>query len=99
MEAYTLYNLLGSRKADQIDSKYWTKLYSNDVLPGRSVDSMKQFWKNYCNVTFEDFLIESFHIKRDYALSHSQVPEDIAFSFKQKFAHAIEDWEYRLSIG
>jgi hypothetical protein len=70
MEAFTLYHLLGAKKFHAVDPKLWVKLYSNEVLPSRSIDSMKSFWKNYCNVTFEDFLIESIHINRDYTLTH-----------------------------
>jgi hypothetical protein len=99
MEAYTLYQICGSKTLKQLDSSFWQRLFTNNVLPGRSIDSMKSFWKHYSSVTFEHFLIESLHIKRDYCLTHTAMPKEIELEFRKKFAHLIEDWEYKLEHG
>lgn len=60
LEGIRMYETMQAQKWNKVKTEIWNKLQSNDLLPGRTIDSMKNFWKRYSEVTLEDFLIESF---------------------------------------
>ena len=95
-----MYSVLGSQKWNQVGHGFWNRVMTNEVLPGRSIDSMKSFWKQYSETRLEDFLIESFETGRDYCLSHKKVPDpSIEQSFRNNFAQDFIDWEERRAAG
>ena len=100
IEGIVLYGVLGSQKWNKVKPEYWNKIMTNEVLPGRSIDSMKHFWKQYSETRLEDFLIESFQTNRDYCLSHKKVPDpSIEQSFRNNFAQDFLDWEEKRAAG
>lgn len=79
---------------------FWTKLYQNNKFPGRSIDQLKGFWKQWSELRLEDFLIDSFMTGRDYCLSHKKLPDPtIEAQFRESFAHDITEWEDRRANG
>ena len=100
LEGIRLYEAMVAQKWNKVKTEIWNKLHSNDILPGRTIDSMKNFWKRYSEVTLEDFLIESFQTGRDYCITYKKVPDpSIEQSFRDRFANDFENWEERRAAG
>lgn len=64
---------------------FWSKVENQNILPERSADSMKAFWKKYQDKRLEDFLIESVFQETDFCLSFKEIPNpDFLAIFKAK---------------
>jgi len=70
------------------------------LLPSRTIESLKSFWKHWSEYRLEDFLIESFITGRDYCLTYKKVPDTrIEADFRDRYAHDITEWEDRRANG
>ncbi len=65
---------------------FWTKVFNQGILPERTAESMKNFWKKNLSKTLEEFLIECIHEGIDFCLSFKDVPNpDFEPRFRQKY--------------
>jgi hypothetical protein len=59
---------------------------SQKVLPERTADSMKSFYKRTLSRTLEQFLIECIHEGTDFCLSFKEIPNpDFERRFRQQY--------------
>lgn len=61
----------------------------HQYLPERSVDSMRNFWKEYSQKPLEQYLVEAIFYKWDYCLSFKEIPNE-EFEAKHRKQFAIE---------
>ncbi len=100
IEGIVMYNKLGSQKLNKLQPQFWKSLYENEILPGRSIDAMRNFWKDYSDVPLEEFLIEAFKTGKDYCLTYKKVPDPlIEDNFMQINAFRVQEWEARRANG
>lgn len=75
MEGFKLYELITNQKNFSANSsQFWNKLATQGLLPERTADSMKNFWKRNTNKTLEEYLIECIHENTDFCLSFKEIP-------------------------
>ena len=87
MEGVKLYSIMGPKKTGKIEKDMWKSIERKQIIPERSADSLKAFWKKHSPMTLEDYLIECIFFKTDFCLSYKQIPnEDFVERFKEKFA-------------
>ena len=89
IEGIKLYEMLNQHKNLQINnSQFWLKAQQQGILPERTADSMKNFWKkNFEYKTLEEYLIECLHEGTDFCLSFKQIPnQQFVDRFKQQYA-------------
>ena len=53
VEGMKLYKILGAQKFDKVDQNTYKGIERQGYLPERSIDSMKNFWKEYSSKTLE----------------------------------------------
>ena len=87
IEGIKLYEIITNQKNLQENSnQFWAKVFNQGILPERTADSMKNFWKKNLSKTLEEFLIECIHEGTDFCLSFKEVPNpDFETRFRQKF--------------
>lgn len=67
---------------------FWNKIVGLFLLPERSADSMKAFWKKNQHKILEEYLIESIHEGIDYCLGFKEIPSpEFLKRFKAKYAN------------
>ena len=74
VEGMKLYKVLGARKFNVVSNDWWKSIERQQFLPERSIDSMKNFWKEYSAKTLEQYLLEAIFYKWDYCLSFKEIP-------------------------
>ena len=89
IEGIKLYEMITNHKNLQINNtQFWLKAQKQAILPERSADSMKNFWKKNEYKTLEEFLIECIHEGTDFCLSFKQIPNpQFVRRFKQQYAN------------
>ncbi len=61
-------------------------MYNQGILPERTADSMKNFYKKNLSKTLEEFLIDCIHEGNDFCLSFKEIPNpDFEPRFRQKY--------------
>ena len=87
IEGIKLYEIITNQKNLQTNSgQFWTKVAGQNILPDRSADSMKNFWKKNLSKTLEEFLIDCIHEGTDYCLSFKEIPNpDFIKRFRQQY--------------
>lgn len=87
IEGIKLYEIITNQKNIQENSnQFWSKVHNQGILPERTADSMKNFWKKNLSKTLEEFLIECIHEATDFCLSFKEVPNpDFEPRFRQKY--------------
>ena len=94
IEGMTLYKVLGANKFNKVGQDTWNGIVRQGYLPERSVDSMKNFWKEYSTKTLEQYLVESIFNKWDYCLSFKEIPnEEFEAKHRQQFAFEFQQLE------
>ena len=85
IEGIKLYEIITNQKNLQANSsQLWQKVYNQGILPERTADSMKNFWKRNLSKTLEEFLIECVHEGTDFCLSFKDIPNpDFQPRFRQ----------------
>ena len=87
IEGMRLYKTLGAQKFGKIGNEIYAGIVRQGLLPERSIDQMKNFWKEYSSKTLEQYLIEAIHFKWDYCLSFKEIPnEEFETKHRQQFA-------------
>ncbi len=67
-------------------AQFFQRVFQQGVLPERSVDSMKNFYKRNLTKTLEEFLIECVHEGTDFCLSFKEIPNpDFEKRFRQQY--------------
>lgn len=89
IEGMKLYETMTNHKNLNINQKqFWLKVQSQDILPERSADWLKNFWTKNQYKTLEEFLIECVHEKIDFCLSFKEIPNpDFEPRFRTQFAN------------
>jgi hypothetical protein len=92
IEGIKLYDIITNQKNLQaIQSQFWSKVVSQMILPERSADSMKNFWKKNANKTLEEFLIECIHEGTDFCFSFKEIPNpEFVKRFRSQFEKEFE---------
>lgn len=49
-------------------------MHQQGILPERTAESMKNFWKKQLSKTLEEFLIECIHENTDFCFSYQEIP-------------------------
>lgn len=76
VEGMKLYKTLGAQKFDKISAETYKGLERQGYLPERSIETMKNFWKEYSSKTLEQYLLEAIFYKWDYCLSFKEIPNE-----------------------
>lgn len=85
-EGMKLYQVLGAQKFSKISHDTYAGIVSQNLLPERSIDQMKNFWKEYSVKTLEQYLVEAIFYGWDYCLSFKEIPnEDFEAKHRQQF--------------
>ena len=92
IEGIKLYELITNQKNIQANSnQFWNKVATQIILPERTADSMKNFWKRNTSKTLEEFLIECIHENTDFCLSFKEIPNpDFVPRFRQQYEKEFE---------
>ena len=84
MEGIKLYQVMGAKKNHKVGIDMWKAIASQKIIPERSADSLKAFWKKYSQRQLEEYLVESIFFKTDFCLSFKEFPnEDFVDRFKE----------------
>lgn len=87
VEGMKLYKILGAGKFDKVSIETYKGIERQGYLPERSVESMRNFWKEYHSKTLEQYLVEAIFYKWDYCLSFKEIPNDeFEEKHRQQFA-------------
>ena len=87
VEGMKLYKTLGAQKFEKVNAETYKGLERQGYLPERSIDTMKNFWKEYSLKQLEIYLVEAIFYKWDYCLSFKEIPnEEFEFKHRQQFA-------------
>ena len=76
MEGIWVYKTLGAKKSGKIDNSLWKIIENQRLIPERSADSLKTFWKKHSSMTMENYLVECLFFKTDFCLSFKNIPND-----------------------
>ena len=92
MEGIKLYELITNQKSIQTStSTFWAKVQNQGILPERTADSMRNFWKKNSSKTLEEFLIECIHESTDFCLSFREIPNaEFVPRFRQQYEKEFE---------
>jgi hypothetical protein len=92
MEGIKLYELITNQKSIQTNtSTFWAKVQNQGILPERTADSMRNFWKKNTSKTLEEFLIECIHESTDFCLSFREIPNaEFVPRFRQQYEKEFE---------
>ena len=94
VEGMKLYKTLGAQKFEKISAETYKGLERQGYLPERSIDTMKNFWKEYSSKTLEQYLLEAIYYKWDYCLSFKEIPnEEFEVKHRQQFAYEYNQLE------
>jgi hypothetical protein len=87
IEGLRLYEIITNQKAGQTNSnQFWQKVFGQAILPERTADSMKNFWKKQASKTLEEFLIECIHEGTDFCFSYKDIPNpDFVKRFRTQY--------------
>ena len=87
MEGVKLYAIMGAKKTGKVQNDLWKSIERKQLIPERSADSLKAFWKKHSSMTLEDYLIECIFFKTDFCLSFKLIPnEEFYDRFRERFA-------------
>lgn len=80
-EGMKLYKTLGAQKFEKVHPDNYRGIERQGYLPERSIETMKNFWREYSSKTLEQYLLEAIFYKWDYCLSFKEIPNE---EFEQK---------------
>ena len=91
MEGIWVYKTLGAKKSGKIDNSLWKIIENQRLIPERSADSLKAFWKKHSNMTMENYLVECLFFKTDFCLSFKNIPnEEFVDRHQERFAEQFQ---------
>ena len=76
VEGMKLYKTLGAQKFDKVNAETYKGVERQGYLPERSIETMKNFWKEYSQKPLEQYLTEAIFYKWDYCLSFKEIPNE-----------------------
>jgi hypothetical protein len=88
VEGMKLYRLLGAAKFQKVSIDTYKGIERQGILPERSFETMKNFWKEYSAKPLEQYLVEALFNKWDYCLSFKEIPnEEFESKHRKQFAY------------
>ena len=91
VEGMMLYKLLGAAKFEKVTIETYRGIERQGYLPERSVETMKNFWKEYSVKPLEEYLVEALFHKWDYCLSYKEIPnEEFESKHRQQFSYEFQ---------
>lgn len=86
MEGIKLFDTINNQKQVTVNVQFWNKVVKQSILPERTADSMKLFWRKYEYKTLEEYLIECINENTDFCLSFKEIPNaDFVKRFRNKY--------------
>ena len=87
IEGIKLYETVSNQKGVNLsNTPFWNKFANSNILPERTADSIKNFWKKVQYKTLEAFLIECIHEGTDFCFAFKKIPNpEFVKRFKQQY--------------
>jgi len=88
VEGMKLYKLLGAAKFQKVSIDTYKGIERQGILPERSFETMRNFWKEYSAKPLEQYLVEALFYKWDYCHSFKEIPnEEFESKHRKQFAY------------
>lgn len=86
-EGVQMYLTMGAHAVQLQRSDFWPNVEGSRVLPERSADSMRHFYKKYKDTALEGFIIKCLHDRVEFCLSLKKIPSpDFERRFREQYS-------------